>query len=217
MNLLCMGIATYLYRVVFGISKANTPFVKEAFKPIKIPLLSSIPFVGEVLFSHYLLVYIALLIVPVIGFLIYKTTFGLSVIACGENPKAADTRGIDVNRVRYITTVIGGCLAGISGSFLAIATINEFTPGAISGRGWISIVLVIFGKWTPKGILWGALFFGFVEACTLQFQVLPMLNRVPYQFIMMLPYLLTIIILFYIRKMKYGQAPTYLGVPYKRN
>jgi simple sugar transport system permease protein len=194
MNLLTMGITTYLYRVIFGISKAHTPFVKEAFLPLKIPGFSTIPFIGEIFFSQYLMVYIALLLVPILSIVMYRTTFGLSVIALGENPTAADTRGISVSRVRLLTTVFGGCMAGVAGSFLVIATMNEFTPGVVAGRGWISIVLVIFGKWT----------------------VLPVVNRIPYQFFIMLPYLCTIIVLFSARRLRYGNMPTYLAVAYKR-
>jgi simple sugar transport system permease protein len=155
MNLLIMGLTTYLYRVIFGIAKAHTPFVKETFVPVKIPGLSHIPFLGQVLFSQYLLVYVALLAVPILSVVLYRTRFGLSVIASGENPEAADTRGINVSRVRYLTTIFGGCMAGVAGSFLVIATMNEFTPHAISGRGWIGVVLVVFSKWMDRRCLGG--------------------------------------------------------------
>ena len=108
-------------------------------------------------------------------------------------------------------------MAGLAGSFLVIATMNEFNPIVISGRGWIAVVLVVFGRWTPRGILFGALFFGFVEACSLQFQVLPVVSHIPYQFYIMLPYLLTIVVLFSVRKrLGGGVMPTYLAVSYRK-
>ena len=211
MNLFISGISVFIYRLIYG-TPYLLPFAQKPFKEIYISGLSEIPFVGPIFFSQYVLVYIAFLLVPILSIIMYRSHLGLKIIASGENPEVATSRGINVSLVRYCCVFFGGCMAGAGGAFLSIAQINQFFPGMVAGRGFISVVLVIFGRWSPGRILLGALLFGFIQALALQLQVL---SNIPHQFLLMLPYLFTVGALFYTRKMRYGIKPAALGQPYK--
>jgi len=211
LNLFVGGIVLFIYRLIYSIPTV-LPFAKGAFKEMKVPGLSHILFIGPIFFSHYSLVYIAFLLVPILSVILNRTQLGLKITACGEHPEAADTRGINVYLIRYFCVILGGSLAGVGGSFLSIAQFNQFTPGMVAGRGFIAFILVIFGRWSPGWIMVGALLFGLVETTALLFQALVVF---PHQFIMMLPYIVTIVILIAARKRR-SEQPSSLGVPYKR-
>jgi len=212
LNLFILGSSNYIFRLIYGIPKV-LPFTNFAFKEINIPGLSQIPFIGPIFFSQRFLTYIALFLCLVLYIILYRTRFGLKIIACGESPEAADTRGINVHLIRYICVIIGGGLAGMGGAFLSIAQFNQFTPGMVAGRGYIAFALVIFGRWSPGRIIFGALLFGFIEALALLFQSL---ITFPHQIIMMLPYIITIVALIAVRKHRSAQ-PSFLAIPYSRN
>lgn len=185
LQLFGLGLSTLLYKKTLGGVESIT-----GFQPIKIPLLGDLPYVGDVLFRHNLLVYGAFLLVPVAAFILNKTTFGLKVRAVGQNPQAADTLGVNVTRIRYTTVMIGGTLAGIAGASLSIALINLFQENMTNGMGFIAVALVYFGSWRPLGVLGGALLFSFVNALQLWVQVLGI--PLPSDIAVMMPYLLTI-------------------------
>lgn len=210
LNLFISGISVFIYRLIYG-TPYLLPFTQKPFKEIHIPGLSEITFVGPIFFSQYVLVYIVFLLVPILSIIMYRTHWGLKIIASGENPEVATSRGINVPLVRYWCVFFGGCMAGAGGAFLSIAQINQFFPGMVAGRGFISVVLVIFGRWSPGRILLGALLFGFIDALALQLQCL---SNIPHQFLLMLPYIVTVGALFYTRKLRYGVKPTALGQPY---
>ncbi|MCI8476735.1 MAG: ABC transporter permease [Oscillospiraceae bacterium] len=188
LNILAAGAASFLYRAVFGISQ--TPEKVEGFQAISIPGLSKIPVLGQVLFSQNILLYLALILVPVCSFVLFKTPFGLHLRSVGEYPKAADSMGIKVYRMRFFGCIIGGALGGLGGAYLSIAYMNMYVDNLVSGRGYIALAAVIFGKWNPKGVLMATLLFGFTDALQMRLQAMSL--GIPYQFMAMLPYLVTL-------------------------
>lgn len=191
LNILAAGVASFLYRAVFGISQ--TPEKVEGFLPIRIPILSDIPVLGEVLFNQNLLLYLAFLMVPVCSFVLFRTPFGLRLRSVGEYPKAADSMGVRVYRQRFGGCILGGAFGALGGAYLSIAYMNMYVDNLVSGRGFIALAAVIFGKWKPKGVLLATLLFGFTDALQMRLQAMDL--GVPYQFMAMLPYIVTLIAL----------------------
>ncbi|HNT75377.1 MAG TPA: ABC transporter permease [Anaerolineae bacterium] len=182
---LAAGLTTYLF---------NPDWVsKGKFSNITIPLLVKIPVIGEVLFNNGLLTYLTLLLVVVTQIMLFRSRWGLRTRAIGEHPRAADTMGINVNRMRYINTVIGGMLAGLAGAFLVLEAVGQFKEGMTAGRGFISLAAMIFGNWTPVGAFGAALLFGYTQALQNEF-LLAGVTAVPRHFISMLPYVVTIVV-----------------------
>jgi len=212
LNLLAGGIAFYWFRVVFaGIGSQNLPNLK-IFSVGRLPLLSNIPYLGVILFRQHWLTYIAFLSVPIVGYFLHKTRFGLQLRSTGENPRAVDMKGLSVAKHQYGALAFGGFMAGIGGSFLTLASSGMFIPEIQAGRGWIAIALVIFGNWIPWRIMVVALFFGMIEALQLSLQAIN--ANVPHQLLLALPYLLTIIAL--CAAGGRSRRPLHLGLPYKR-
>lgn len=178
-----------------------------------IPGLSKIPFLGGILFNHNPMVYIAFLMVPASWYVLYKTPWGLKVRAVGTAPRAADSMGIKVNRVRYQALMLGGALAGLGGAYLSLCQAKMFADDLVSGRGFIAVALVYFGRWSPLGILGGALLFSLAQSLQLAIQVAGI--KFPYEFAVMLPYVLVIGVLALARKARM-RGPAQLGVPFNR-
>ncbi len=207
-TLLGIGISIFLYGSIFGPSPARI----EGFDPINIPVLSQIPVLGPVLFQNNILIYLALLLVPVSAFVLFKTTLGLSIQAVGENPVAADTAGVNVYRIRYLCVILGGAFAGLAGAFLSLGYLNVFVNNMTAGRGWIAVILVIFGRWNPFIVLGGAYLFGTINALELRIQLVS--TNVSPQLLTMLPYAVAIgVLLLVYRRQK---PPAALGEPYDR-
>jgi simple sugar transport system permease protein len=191
------GIGVYL----FGLGMSDLLFQKtlgtvetvDGFSPVHIPVLSDIPVIGGIFFSHNVLVYGAYALVPLAWFLFNKTTLGLNIRAVGENPAAADSLGVSVSGVRYTTLIVGGVLSGIAGASLSIALLNVFQQNLTSGLGFIAVALVYFGGWRPFWVLAGALIFSMVNALQLWVQALGI--PVPSDIAVMMPYVLTIVVL----------------------
>lgn len=210
------GIGIYLFGLgmsdlLFQLSFDQVATV-DGFTRIRIPLLGDIPVLGDILFNHNLLVYIAFALVPVTWFVLNKTTLGLKIRAVGQNPEAADTMGISVARVRYFTVTLGSVLAAVAGATLSIAQHNVFQQNMTAGQGFIAVALVYFGAWRPRGVLLGALLFSFVTA--LQFQVRTVGIDIPDEIASMAPYLLTIVALIFASKRI--DAPAALTRPFER-
>ena len=180
-----LGLSSLLFKVTIGTVKTIV-----GFQPIKIPLLGDLPVVGEIFFQHSLPVYGAFLLVPLAWWFLEKTTWGLKIKSVGQNPAAADSLGVSVDRVRYFTVCLGGVLAGIAGASLSIALVSLFQENLTAGQGFIAVALVYFGGWRPLGILGGALLFSFVNALQLWMQVLNV--DIQSNIAVMLPYILTI-------------------------
>lgn len=203
-NLLAAGLTGYFYPT--GVNATGK------LKAYAIPVLSELPLVGPVLFEISPIVFMTIVLVFLLHFLLFFTQWGLRTRAVGEHPRAADTMGIHVNRVRYRSLIIGGSLAGLAGAFLSLEAVGVFERGMTNGRGFIALAIMIFGKWTPVGA-WGAsLLFGLALAVQTQLQF-DRVFAIPHQFTGMLPYLITIIVLAVF--IKRNRPPGSLGVPYE--
>jgi simple sugar transport system permease protein len=202
-----LGLSSLLFKTTMGGAQSIT-----GFQPLKIPLLGDLPLLGEVLFNHNLLVYGAFLLVPLAAWVLNRTTLGLKIRAVGQNPQAADSLGVSVAGIRYLTVSLGGLLAGVAGASLSIGLINLFQENMTSGLGFIAIALVYFGSWRPWGVLGGALLFSSVNALQLWIQVKGI--ELPSDVAVMLPYILTIVALaFAVRR---AQQPAALSKPFER-
>lgn len=203
-NILAIGLTGYFYQT--GATTAGK------LSPIRIPLLADIPIIGDVLFNNPPITYTAIAMVFVTFFIIFHTPWGLRTRAVGEHPRAADTMGIKVNYVRYTNVIIGGMIAGLAGGFLTLEAVGSFERLITSGRGFIALAAVIFGKWHPFGVWGAALLFGFANALQTQLQFAGNLN-IPHEFIGMLPYLLTVLVLAGFGGRAY--PPAAIGQPYE--
>jgi ABC-type uncharacterized transport system permease subunit len=207
-NLLALGGTAFLMVIVFG-QGGTSPDV-EKFDPIAIPLLSAIPIIGPALFDQSLLVYLMYAMVPICYFVLFKTPFGLRLRATGEVPEAVDTAGVSVARMRYYGVALSGMLAAFGGVYLSMSLLSSFTEGMTAGRGFIALAALIFGRWHPVGAFGAALLFGFGLALTIR--VPP--EAIPNEFIQMIPYVLTIVVL-----AGFGGravAPAAVGKPYRK-
>jgi simple sugar transport system permease protein len=167
--------------------------------------------VGKVLFDKDIITYLTFIIVGLMTFWLFHTVWGLRTRAIGENPRAADTLGINVHRLQYTNLFISGALAGLAGTYLTMADVGIFTTGMTTGRGFISLALVIFGKWHPIGAMTGALLFGFLTALQSQLQFFGI--NVPHQLVALLPYAVTVIIL--AGFVGHSRAPAHIGQVYE--
>jgi ABC-type uncharacterized transport system permease subunit len=206
-NLLAAGLTEYIYRIYNVTGNAGRV---ELLPIVKIPLLSNIPFLGEILFSQRVLTYLAFLSVPVLSWFLYRTKLGLSLRSTGENPAAVDTRGIRVGSLRVFSTVVGGMMAGLGGAFMTTAISSRFLPGMIAGRGWLAIIIVIAGNWTPTRMVIATLIFAFMDALQLQLQGTGI--DIPFQLLLALPYVFALVALVSTRVR--SRMPRTLGMPY---
>ncbi|MBN2628524.1 MAG: ABC transporter permease, partial [Spirochaetales bacterium] len=162
-----LGMSSLLFKVLVGTVKTV-----KGFPTVSLPLLSKIPVLGPVFFEHSILVYIAFLLVPLSWWILEKSTWGLMIKAVGQNPAAADSRGINVDLVRYLCVIVGSVMAGLAGASLSISSLNLFQDNLTSGQGFIAVALVYFGGWSPVGVMWGALLFSMANSFQLWMQVL---------------------------------------------
>lgn len=204
-----LGLSDLLFRELVG-----TPKPVRQLPEISIPLLARIPHVGEALFQHNALTFIAFLLVPTTMFVIGKTTFGLNVRAVGENPQAADSLGISVERTRYAAILIGNTLAGLAGAALVLE-LGIFQPNLTQGLGFIAVALVYFGSWRPIGVMLGALLYGLVNATVLQWKALNIIPVDGSDLANMAPAVITIVALVFLARR--GAAPAALTRPFERS
>jgi simple sugar transport system permease protein len=189
-NIFALGITSYLASRLF----TEYPDLNDAgtFSRWDVPLLSDIPVIGPVLFRNNVYVYLMLILVVVLTWFLFRTRWGLRVRAVGEHPKAADTVGINVFRVRYRSVVLGGAMAGLAGSYLTLGSVGSFEENMTAGRGFIALAAMIFGRWNPVGALGAALLFGFAEALQAKLAILE--TPIPSQFLLMAPYVITLLV-----------------------
>lgn len=209
-NFLAAGSTLYMVKLLFE-GDGDTGRI-QGFSEISIPYLVDIPVLGNAFFQAYPTTYLAILLVIIGYFTLYKTPFGLRLRSVGEHPGAADTVGIKVNRLRYIGVMISGALAGIGGATITLTTTNMFSHNTVSGQGYIAIAAMIFGKWNPLGAFGAAVFFGFSQAIRNYVQLFAWSQSIPQEIIFMLPYLLTIIVL--VAAVGRSRAPAALGQLY---
>ncbi len=210
-TLLASSSSYFIFRVM--LPEVTTPPKIDSFEELAIPLLADIPFIGPALFQQTVITYIAFALIPVCSYLLYRTPFGLAVRMAGENPMAVEAQGIDVLALRTVAVAIGSALMAIGGAFLTISVFDAFYFGMINGRGWICIALVIFASWKPGKAFLGTILFAGFEALQIRIQQESGIP-IPYQFFLMLPYLLSIVALILIsRKAAYPKA---LLVPFRK-
>jgi simple sugar transport system permease protein len=207
-TLLGEGLALFLFRLAY--TDLKVPPKLAASFPV-LPILPDSSPLAPAINLHFL-TYLALALVPLAWWVLQRTQFGLQLRACGENPEAADTAGVNVFRTRYFALMLGGALMGLGGAFLSMALLDSFTFGIVAGRGWVAIALVIFGNWNPFRILVGTLLFAVFQALQLRFQAQGV--DLPYWFLIALPYLVTIGAL--ILAGRNASAPAALLKPYRR-
>lgn len=221
-NFLAAGLTTLLGQTWFR-QGGRTPNLKgdARFNEITLPFteqLGSIPFIGpiyvELISGHSILVYFAFIAVPITAYLLFQTRFGLRLRAVGENPKAVDTAGIAVNKLRFQAIMITGALCGMAGSYLSMAQSAGFGNNMTAGKGFIALAALIFAKWKPWPALYACFLFGFLDALQIRLQgvALPVIGEVPVQAIQALPYILTVVLLAGFMGRAIG--PKAGGVPY---
>lgn len=205
-----LGLGSLLYRWVVGTS-LEPPLI-GTLSDVPIPLLSDIPFLGEVLFRHDYMVYFTFLVSFVIYWFMYRTNAGLQFRAVGENPKSADSVGIGVIRAKMWSTIVGTALIAMAGAYLPMVYTGIFTEGIVAGRGWIVIALAFLAGWRPHFAVAGAAFFAGMEVFALQAQVAGI--GIPHQFVLMLPYIATLVVMLF--AFKWARQPKFLGINYDR-
>ncbi|MEC5422630.1 ABC transporter permease [Virgibacillus sp. C22-A2] len=210
-NFLALGLGVFLTKQWYG--KGQTDMVTQPFYTTDIRFLSDIPVIGRIFFQNiYLTSYLAIILAFVAWYVLYKTPFGLRLRAVGEHPMAADTNGINVYRMRYIAVIISGAMGGLGGSVFALTIAMNFSHATIVGQGFMALAAVIFGKWHPLGAMGAALFFGFAQSLSVIGGGIPLLADVPQVFLLIAPYVLTILALAgFIGR---AEAPKANGVPY---
>jgi simple sugar transport system permease protein len=208
-NLVASGLTLYLFRSS-GPAMHGRGF--DGFAPIALPGLSALPVVGEILFRQPLLTYVALALIPVAWRFLYRTRIGLELRVLGENPRALETRGVAVMPRLWLATMGGSAMTGLGGAFLVLGLSDRFIPEISAGRGWLVVVALVAGNWNLFGTMAAIFGFALLEAIASHAQVLSL--PVPYQFLLALPYVASIVILTVFRT-RSGQ-PGHLGIPYFR-
>ncbi len=204
-NIIAAGLTVVLGIAWFS-QGGQTPQIPDK---VRLTAITTVP-----LLAHNILVYVALVLVAVVWWLLFKTRFGLRLRAVGENPAMVDAAGVSVAKTRYIALIGNGALCGLAGCYLVLAQNAAFAPHMTAGRGFMALAALIFGKWHPVGALWACLLFGFLDAVSIRLQgtQLPGIGEVPVQLVQALPYLLTVVLLAgFIGK---ATAPKALGSPY---
>ncbi|MDX2483346.1 MAG: ABC transporter permease [Pseudodonghicola sp.] len=209
-TLFASSFSYFVFRL--AVPTASSPPTVEPFRAYPVPVLSEIPFLGPVLFNQTAPTYLALGLVALLAYVLYRTPLGLAIRMTGENPHAVDAQGIDPIRLRIGTIMAGSALMGVGGAFLTLAAFNSFFPTMVQGRGWICVALVVFALWQPGRALLGALLFAFFDAFQLRLQTV--VDGVPYQLFLMLPYVLSIVALIVMARR--ARVPQALMQPYRR-
>lgn len=210
-NVLVIGLTDYLYKKVL-IPYQNTWNSPPTFEVIPIPILSKIPVIGPIFFTQTIVVYLMFIIVASVSFALYKTKWGLRTRAVGEHPTAADTVGIDVNKLRFRNVMISGFIAGIGGAFFTVGFVGAFGREMTAGAGFIALAALIFGKWSPMGAVFAALLFGFADNLQSTLSIIGV--AIPSEFMLMVPYIATIIAVTGL--VGRVRAPAADGIPYSR-
>ena len=210
-TMLASALSSFVFRML--LPKATTPPKIVPFQPLDIPLLSDIPFVGEILFRQSPLTLLALLMILLVSYVLYRTPLGLALCMTGENPMAVESQGLSVFTIRTCAVVTGSALMAVGGAFLTLSAFDAYYIGMVNGRGWICIALVVFSSWKPGKALLGAILFAAFDALQMRVQQ-QSASLVPYQFYLMMPYIFSIIALIVMsRKASYPKA---LLIPFRQ-
>lgn len=194
-NLLATGLTVYLCQIIFN--QQRTESFKRGISQVKeVPILGQIPILGEMMFQKiYPTIFVALGLVFLTYFVVFKTRFGLRMRACGEHPQAAESMGVNVYKMRYTAVILSGGFAGLAGAIMVLTSGIQYTVVSIHGVGFIAIAALIFGKWNPFGVLGAGIFFGLSSALGVYANMIPGLNSLPAEFFATIPYIFTVIAL----------------------
>jgi general nucleoside transport system permease protein len=209
-NILGAGLPNFLMLKIWD-RQGLSPIV-ERIPEWRIPVVADLPIIGPILGQHSPLVYLALLLVPVCSYVLFKTPFGLRLRAVGENPRAAETVGISVYGMRYAGVMISGLLASLGGAFMSVSYLSQYTNHMTAGRGFIGLAAMIFGRWNPWGALLSSLLFGFAGGLQAALQAASV--PIPPQFLLALPYVLTLVAL--VGAMGRAAPPAFVAKPYEK-
>jgi general nucleoside transport system permease protein len=210
-NMIASAVTVYLARFMTG--SGNVQIIRGLSR-YTIPLLSDIPVIGRLFFTQtYATTWVVLLILAISTFALYKTRFGLRLRACGEQPHAADSAGVNVYLMRYLAVIISGACAGLGGAIFIVTLSGEFN-GTAAGLGFLALAALIFGQWKPWGILGATFFFGFASTIANVSQVIPALSQIPGIYLKTFPYVVTLIAL--VLSSKSSQAPKAIGEVYDK-
>lgn len=208
-NMIAMALTVFLARNITGSGNIR---IRTGFIPFDVPVLSSIPIIGDLFFTKtYPTTWFILLVLFVSAFILFKTKFGLRLRSCGEFPQAAEAAGVNVRRIRYAGVMISGAMSGIGGALILVTYAGEFT-GNVSGLGFLALAALIFGQWKPFGILGATFFFGFASTIANVSQVIPELAVIPPIILKVFPYVVTLFALIIFSKS--SQAPKAAGEPF---
>ncbi|MDO4620864.1 MAG: ABC transporter permease [Lachnospiraceae bacterium] len=206
--ILMTGFCTFFYRIVFG--TPTSPLKVNPLPVLRIPVLSKIPVIGQVIFSQNIISYLTYLLVPCVFYLLYKTALGLTIRSCGENPEAVEVAGINVRRIRFLAVGAAGILGGIAGAYYSLCNVGMYNSEIISGRGWIAFGICFLGNWNPVGALLFGIIFGISDAIGIYIKALGV-SGIPSELFSALPYFLVIVLT---AMKKQFNVPAKLGVNY---
>ena len=209
-NFIGLGLALFLSRLFFDGATQTQPVPKKLPKILSLLGMDTSNLTINAI-NIDITVPLAILLTVAMWFFLYKTKWGLRVLACGEHPAAADSLGVNIYVIRYVCCILSGLLAGFGGAAMTLAVVSNFSPTVISGHGFIALAAVIFGKWTPQGALRACLLFGFAQAMVV---MLGGMDYIPTQLLAMLPYVLTMVVL--VLFVGRSEAPKANGVPYRK-
>ena len=210
LNFIGLGLALFLSRLFFDGATQTQPVPKKLPKILSLLGMDTSNLTINAI-NIDITVPLAILLTVAMWFFLYKTKWGLRVLACGEHPAAADSLGVNIYVIRYVCCILSGLLAGFGGAAMTLAVVSNFSPTVISGHGFIALAAVIFGKWTPQGALRACLLFGFAQAMVV---MLGGMDYIPSQLLAMLPYVLTMVVL--VLFVGRSEAPKANGVPYRK-
>ena len=194
LNILAGGLTVYLAQIIFN--QQRTRAFSSGLRKMTVPLLEKIPLIGPTLFREiYPTFYVAMALVVLTWFVVFKTPFGLRLRACGEHPQAAASMGINVYLIRYLGVILSGAFAGLAGATMVLTQDIQYTIMSVHGTGFIALASLVFGKWSPWGVLGAGLFFGFSQVLSFYAKDIPGLASLPLEAFYILPYVLTIIAL----------------------
>jgi len=209
-NILATGATSFISaRFLARFQELNNP---GKFTGVPIPLLSKIPVIGPIFFENNVVLYLMLILLVVMHVMLFYTRWGLRTRAVGEHPRAADTLGIDVFKIRYVNVILGGMVGGLSGAWLILGSVGRFDELMTAGKGFIGLAAMIFGKWTPLGAFSSSLLFGFADSLQAKLQILRV--PIPSEFLLMAPYLVTMVALAGV--VGRAVAPAADGEPYEK-
>ena len=211
-TLLATSTSYFAYRV--SLPEVSSPPKIEPFQPYELPFLSDIPVVGEALFAQTPMTYGAFVLAAVVAIVLYRTPLGLALRSVGENPSAAAAQGLSVTGLRMGAVIIGSGFMAVGGAFLTLSAFSSFFFEMVNGRGWICIALVVFGAWRPGKAVLGALLYAAFDAFQIRLQQTPIGTVVPYQFFLMMPYVLSILALIVMSRR--AEVPAALMVPFNK-